>query len=89
MSGRPERGGCCGARHWGGFDATARVSAKGECIAVTYARKPATEGDSTASERKVVLFDRNGHRLFADKGGLYFAPQLIALSLTDTDYGAR
>ena len=64
----------------GGFEATARVSAHGDYIAVTYAHKPASEGDGPASERKVVLFDRNGHRFFPDKGGLYFAPQLIALS---------
>jgi hypothetical protein len=61
--------------------AKALVSADGRHIAVSYARD--VDGDGTvnlASERRVVLFDREGHRVFAEKGGLFFAPELVALA---------
>ena len=58
----------------------ALVSANGTLIAVTYART----SDDSSEERKLALFDRTGKRKFSDKGGLFFAPELVALSSDGT-----
>jgi hypothetical protein len=62
-----------------GSDPRVSVSANGHFIAVTYAHISAyNSGD--AVERKVALFDRGGRRLFNDKGGVFFSPELVCLS---------
>ncbi len=54
----------------------ALVSANGQTIAVTFAHSE----NGAIDERKLALFDRTGRRRFADKGGIFFAPELVALS---------
>ena len=61
--------------------ARALVSADGRFIAVSYLRDVDSDGAlNPSSERRLVLFDREGHRAFPEKGGLFFAPELVALS---------
>ena len=55
----------------------ALVSANGQTIAVTFAH-PETRDANGA--RKLAVFDRTGRRRFADKGGMFFAPDLVSLS---------
>ena len=58
----------------------ALVSAHGETIAVSYER-PAPDANATGTpERKVAVFDRDGHRLFSDMGGVFLSPRLVAVS---------
>ncbi len=71
-----------------GFHPRALITRRGQFVAVTYVRTLSYRtGD--AVERKLVLFDRRGRRLW-EKGGVYFSPELVALSsdgrrLTVTD----
>lgn len=65
--------------HLEAFDPKVRVSANGQFIAVSYARTSSYNTGATL-ERKVALFGIDGRRLFADKGGLFFSPDLVALS---------
>ena len=71
----------------------ALVSANGNLIAVTYARvnenEPGASSDPNNQERKLALFDRTGKRRFSDKGGLFFAPELVALSSDGTRLTVR
>jgi hypothetical protein len=63
-------------------DAHALVSEHGDFIAVSYAR-PSGEFAADGTPillHKVALLDRSGHRLFSDMGGIFFAPELVALS---------
>lgn len=62
-------------------DPRVAVNANGSVIAISYERD--IDGDGTfndSAERRLLLFDRVGHRAFPEKGGLFFAPQLVALS---------
>ncbi|MDX1933907.1 MAG: hypothetical protein SFU56_15010 [Capsulimonadales bacterium] len=68
-----------------GFAPQVAVSANGQQIAVTYARAKAGTGERPPDadrdvERKITLFDRAGRRLFEEKGGIFFAPELIGIS---------
>jgi len=56
------------------------ISQDGGLIAVSYARMPYYRTGGDALEYKLALFDRDGSRLFADKGSALFRPQLLALS---------
>jgi hypothetical protein len=62
-----------------GSDPRVAVSANGRTIAVTYAQVSAYNSGN-AVERKVALFDREGRRLFGEKGGVFFSPELVCLS---------
>jgi hypothetical protein len=64
-------------------DARAMVSAEGDTIAISYALPaPGQSARDDNVPRKIVAFDRSGHRLFAPMGGVFFAPVLAALSTT-------
>ncbi|GEM_PF-1196260 len=58
-------------------DVRVRLSRDGRFIAMSYVR---SSSSGAAPEDKVVLFDRDGNRLFADKGSAVFHPRLAALS---------
>ena len=62
-----------------GFAPKAAVSADGQFIAVSY-RQAAGGGGAGGAAQKIALFDRAGKRLFGDKGGHFFAPELVCLS---------
>lgn len=62
-----------------GYGARAQVSADGKVIAITYAHLSDYNSGSVV-EHKLSLFSRDGTRLFREKGGLYFSPELVALS---------
>jgi hypothetical protein len=61
------------------FDPKVRISKDGNRIAVSYAKMSSYNTGATV-ERKLAVFARDGRRLFADKGGLFFSPELVALS---------
>lgn len=61
-----------------GSQPKALVTRHGQFIAVAYRKKHAYRVGETV-ERKLALFDRRGRRLW-EKGGLFFSPQLVALS---------
>lgn len=72
-----------------GFAPKVAVSANGQQIAVTYSRTDGQEtgiapSDSNNVEHKVMLFDRTGRKLFEEKGGVFFAPDLVGLSADGT-----
>jgi hypothetical protein len=75
-------------RELGGFRPKALTTRHGQFVAVTYVRTLSYR-TGHAAERKLALFDRQGRRLW-EKGGLFFSPDLVALSangarLTVTD----
>ena len=66
----------------------AAVSGNGQKIAVTYhhtlpGNAPDAQNGDTP-DRKLMLFDRTGQRLFEEKGGVFFAPELVGLSKDGT-----
>jgi len=63
----------------GAFDPKVLISRDGSNIAVSCAKMSSYNTGATV-ERKLTMFSREGRRLFADKGGLFFAPELVALS---------
>ncbi|MBC8104691.1 MAG: hypothetical protein H7Z41_19120 [Cytophagales bacterium] len=75
--------GVTGNRLWqedlNGFGAKARVSRDGQFIAVTYAHL-SEYNTGRVTEQKLSLFTREGRKVFGDRGGIYFSPELAALS---------
>jgi outer membrane protein assembly factor BamB len=73
---------CAGKSLWrkqlDGFEAKALVSPGSQYVAISYADFLSKEGDGIV-ERKVAVYEVNG-RLVWEKGGLFFGPQLAALS---------
>lgn len=66
-----------------GVDPRVGLCADGRRIALTYIRADGlSEGEG---ERKLTLFDRAGNPVVADKGSLFFSPELLAVSAS----GAR
>ena len=77
----------------GGYRPRALVTDNGRYIAVAYVRK-VTYGSTVNRERRVALYERATGRRLWEKGGLYFAPEMAALSgdgqrLTVTDGTSR
>lgn len=62
------------------FDARALISPKSRYVAVSYAHFVSKEGEGIVG-RKVAVYNSSGDLLW-EKGGLFFAPELVALSPT-------
>lgn len=71
-----------------GFDARALPSADGRYIAVTYAEMSDYKSGSIV-EHRLCLYSRDGAKMFIDKGGLYFSPELVGLSADGTRVTVR
>jgi hypothetical protein len=71
-----------GALRWAenleGDSPRSAVSADGKFIAISYHRR--INERELAVSPKVALFDSKGKRLFGDKGGHFFEPELVCLS---------
>jgi len=65
-----------------GTNPRVKLSANGRFVAVTYSHRPNPK--SIIVERKVAVFDHNGRRLFQDRGGISFSPELVAISAEGT-----
>ncbi len=59
--------------------AKAQVSSDGQFVAVTCARMSDYKTGSIL-EHKLSFYARNGQQVFGERGGLYFSPELVAVS---------
>jgi outer membrane protein assembly factor BamB len=59
--------------------AKAQVSSDGQFIAVTCAHM-SDYNTGSVLEHKLSYYTRDGHKVFGDRGGLYFSPELVAVS---------
>jgi hypothetical protein len=61
------------------FGAKAQVSNDGEYIAITCAHM-SDYSTGSVLEHKLSYYTRDGRQVFGDRGGLYFSPELVAVS---------